>query len=83
MGWHFISLKNYKKDHCSLTLQNKTKQTNTKQKKSVSAFHLEEQVFLNLSFPPWTFNFKKQIATAIIKGKPLWFMGNDLPEENL
>lgn len=52
-------------------------------KQSVSAFHLEEQVFLNLSFPPRTFNFKKQIATAIIKGKPLWFMGNDLPEENL
>lgn len=26
MGWHLIPLKNYKKDHCSLTLQNETKQ---------------------------------------------------------
>lgn len=46
-------------------------------------FHLEEQTFLKLSFPPWTSNFKKQIVTAIIKTKPLWFRQNDLPEENL
>jgi len=48
----------------------------------VSVFHLEGQIFLNFSFPPWTFNFKKQIGIAIIKRKP-WFRENGLPEENL
>lgn len=61
----------------------KKKKKEEKERKILPVFHLEEQTFLNLSFPPWTFNFKKQIATAIIKRKPLWFRQNELPEENL
>lgn len=44
-------------------------------------FHLEEQTFLKLRFPSWISNFKKQIVTAVIKTKLLWFRQNDLPEE--
>lgn len=82
-GGFVVSLRNYKKDHCSLTLLKKKNQKEEKERKILPVFHLEEQTFLNLNFPPWTFNFKKQIATAIIKRKPLWFRQNELPEENL
>jgi len=55
MGWLLVSLRNYKKDHCSLTLVKKIKKEKKKkeenERKPVPVFHLEEQTFLNLSFP--------------------------------
>lgn len=70
--------------HCSTLLKKKKqKKKEVQERKPMPVFHLEEQTFLNLSFPPWISNFKKQIVTAIIKTKPLWFRQNDLPEENL
>lgn len=58
MGWLVVSLRNYKKDHCSLTLLKNKKRG--KRKKTSACFHLEEQTFFKLSFPPWTFNLKKK-----------------------
>lgn len=45
-------------------------------------FYLEEQAFLKLRFGHFMdIDFKKQIVTAVIKTKVLWFRQNDLPEE--
>lgn len=69
MGWLVVSLRNYKKDHCSLTLLKNKKEE--KERKPVPVFHLEEQTFFKLSFPPWTFNLKKKKQTNKLQQQSL------------